>query len=112
MTPEQFKNLKVGDKIRKPNRPDQVYSVVNNDPPGNVILVPGRVTKVATRPVHADTWELDPDQGDDEPLTLYPDDINEIAARVKERHKDLVHWHYDSLIRVAIEETLVQLGKK
>ena len=111
MTPEQFMTLKVGDKIRKPNRPDQVYSVVNNDPPGNVILVPGRVTKVATRPVHADTWELDPNQGD-QPLTLYPDDINEISDRVKERHKDLVNWCYDSLVRVAMEETLVQLGKK
>lgn len=64
MTPEQFKSLKIGDKIRKPNRPDQVYTVVNNDPPGNVILIPGRITKVATRPVHPDSWEFDPNQDD------------------------------------------------
>ncbi len=65
MTPEQLKNPKIGDKIRKPNRPTQVYTVINTDPPGNVILIPGRITKVATRPVHPNFWEFDPDQNDE-----------------------------------------------
>ncbi len=64
MTPEQFNNLKVGNKIRKPGRPE-VYTVINNDPPGNIILIPGRLTRVAYRPVHPDTWEFDPDQRDE-----------------------------------------------
>jgi hypothetical protein len=64
MTPEQFLNLKVGDKLRKVGRADAVYTVVNNDPPGNVIMIPGRFTRIAYRPVHAETWEHDPDQAD------------------------------------------------
>jgi hypothetical protein len=64
MTPEDFLNLKIGTKIRKPNRPQDVYTVINNDPPGNIILIPGRITKIAYRPVHPKSWELDPDQND------------------------------------------------
>jgi len=64
MTLEEFKNLKVGNKIRKIDRPDVVYTVINNDPPGSIILIPGRLTRVAYRPVHPDTWEFDPDQKD------------------------------------------------
>jgi len=64
MTPNEFKELKVGAKIRRPARPDVVYTVINNDPPGNLILIPGRITKVATRAVHHFNWELDPDQND------------------------------------------------
>ena len=66
MTAEEFRDLKIGNKIRKPQRPNEVYTVVNNDPPGNIILIPGRVTRVAYRPVHPDGWEFDPDQGDQE----------------------------------------------
>jgi len=66
MTPEAFKELKIGTKVRRPKRPDVVYTVINNDPPGNLILIPGRITKVATRAVHPDNWELDPDQNDNE----------------------------------------------
>ncbi|MBZ5660044.1 MAG: hypothetical protein LAO08_06515 [Acidobacteriia bacterium] len=66
MSPEEFKELKVGAKIRRPGRPDVVYTVINNDPPGNLILIPGRITKVATRAVHPNNWEFDPDQNDSE----------------------------------------------
>jgi hypothetical protein len=65
MTPEQFLNLKVGDKLRKVGRTDAVYTVVNNDPPGNILMIPGRFTRVGYRPVHPETWEFDPDQIDD-----------------------------------------------
>jgi hypothetical protein len=65
MTADQFQNLKIGEKIRKPGRPDRVYTVVNNDPPGNIILIPGRLTRIAYRPVHPDGWEFDPDQSDE-----------------------------------------------
>ena len=61
MNPDEFRTLKVGAKIRRPVRPD---TVVNNDPPGNLILIPGRLTRVATRAVHPGSWELDPDQRD------------------------------------------------
>jgi hypothetical protein len=64
MNADEFRNLKIGDKIRKPGT-DRVYTVVNNDPPGNVILIPGRITKVAYRPVHPAGWEFDPDQKDE-----------------------------------------------
>lgn len=64
MTADEFRNLKIGNKIRKPGT-DRVYTVVNNDPPGNVILIPGRITKVAYRPVHPSGWEFDPDQKDE-----------------------------------------------
>jgi len=64
MTSTEFNELKIGAKIRRSGCPDVIYTVINNDPPGNLILIPGRVTKVATRPVHADRWELDPDQKD------------------------------------------------
>jgi hypothetical protein len=56
----------VGDKVRKIERPDIVYTVVNNDPPGNVILIFGRLTRIASRPVHHETWERDPDQSEDQ----------------------------------------------
>ena len=64
MNPDVFRTLKIGSKIRRSVRPDVVYTVVNNDPPGNLILIPGRITRIAPRAVHADRWELDPDQQD------------------------------------------------
>lgn len=64
MTPTEFKELKIGAKVRRPKRPDVVYTVINNDPPGNLILIQGRITKVATRAVHPESWEFDPDQND------------------------------------------------
>jgi hypothetical protein len=65
VTKEDFLSLKIGAKIRRPGRPDVVYTVINNDPPGNMILIPGRITKVATRAVHPNNWEFDPDQSDE-----------------------------------------------
>jgi hypothetical protein len=64
METEIFRTLKVGDKILHPERPNLIFTVVNNDPPGNLILIPGRITRIATRAVHPDRWELAPDQRD------------------------------------------------
>lgn len=56
MTRTEFRELKIGAKIRRPNRSDVIHTVINNDLPGNLILVPGCVTKVATRAVHHFNW--------------------------------------------------------
>lgn len=40
MTRTEFRELKIGAKIRRPNRSDVIHTVINNDLPGNLILVP------------------------------------------------------------------------